>query len=268
VLSAEIVVIALGTVADQSFGTQVAVLSGIGLIMTVGVYGVVAGIVKMDDIGLHLLTKSGALARTIGKGLLLTAPRLMKALTVIGTAAMFLVGGGILTHGIPPLHHLIEHLAGLADPIAGVGGVLKALLPPLLDMLVGVVAGGLSLLGVRAFTAIRAALGRRKDSSRRAPAATPKRARRLLFRRVTQFAPQDLSDRRLDQGIAKLDMARQLVAGQMGPAVLDHGLPVQRRILPDNHHLDRFTRFLIGHAHHRAFEYTGCAATTLSTSFG
>jgi predicted DNA repair protein MutK len=67
VLSAEIVVIALGTVADQSFSTQVAVLSGIGLIMTVGVYGVVAGIVKMDDIGLHLLTKSGALARTIGK---------------------------------------------------------------------------------------------------------------------------------------------------------------------------------------------------------
>ncbi len=162
VLSAEIVVIALGTVADQSFGTQVVVLSGIGLIMTVGVYGVVAGIVKLDDIGLHLLTKSGALARMIGKGLLLTAPRLMKALTVIGTAAMFLVGGGILTHGIPPLHHLIEHLAGLADPIAGVGGVLKALLPLLLDMLVGVVAGGLSLLGVRAFTAIRAALGRRK----------------------------------------------------------------------------------------------------------
>ena len=162
VLSAEIVVIALGTVADQPFGTQVMVLSGIGLIMTVGVYGVVAGIVKMDDIGLHLLTKRGTLAQTIGKGLLLAAPRLMKALTVIGTAAMFLVGGGILTHGIPPLHHLIEHLAGLAGTIAGVGSVLKALLPPLLDMLAGVVAGGLALLGVRAFAALRAALGRRK----------------------------------------------------------------------------------------------------------
>ena len=162
VLSAEIVVIALGTVADQSFGTQVVVLSGIGLIMTVGVYGVVAGIVKMDDIGLHLLTKSGALAQTIGKGLLLAAPRLMKALTVIGTAAMFLVGGGILTHGIPPPHHLIEHLAGLAGSIAGVGSVFKALLPPLLDVLAGVVAGGLALLGVRGFAAIRAALGRQK----------------------------------------------------------------------------------------------------------
>ncbi len=162
VLSAEIVVIALGTVADQPFGTQVMVLSGIGLIMTVGVYGVVAGIVKMDDIGLHLLTKRGTLAQTIGKGLLLAAPRLMKALTVIGTAAMFLVGGGILTHGIPPLHHLIEHLAGLAGTIAGVGSVLKALLPPLLDMLAGIVAGGLTLLGVRAFAALRAALGRRK----------------------------------------------------------------------------------------------------------
>ena len=162
VLSAEIVVIALGTVADQPFGTQVMVLSGIGLIMTVGVYGVVAGIVKMDDIGLHLLTKRGTLAQTIGKGLLLAAPRLMKALTVIGTAAMFLVGGGILTHGIPPLHHLLEHLAGLAGTIAGVGSVLKALLPPLLDMLAGIVAGGLALLGVRAFAALRAALGRRK----------------------------------------------------------------------------------------------------------
>jgi len=109
-----------------------------------------------------MLTKSGALAQTIGKGLLLAAPRLMKALTVIGTAAMFLVGGGILTHGIPPLHHLIEHLAGLAGTIAGVGSVLKALLPPLLDMLAGIVAGGLALLGVRAFAALRAALGRRK----------------------------------------------------------------------------------------------------------
>jgi predicted DNA repair protein MutK len=101
VLSAEIVVIALGTVADASFATQVAVLSGIGLIMTVGVYGIVAGIVKMDDLGLHLLSRSGSVARTIGRGLLLAAPRLMKALTVIGTAAMFLVGGGILAHGIP-----------------------------------------------------------------------------------------------------------------------------------------------------------------------
>ena len=91
VLSAEIIVIALGTVADKPFATQVAVLSGIGLIMTVGVYGIVAGIVKMDDLGIHLLQKPGALARGIGRGLLLAAPKLMKSLAVIGTAAMFMV---------------------------------------------------------------------------------------------------------------------------------------------------------------------------------
>ena len=159
VLSAEIVVIALGTVADQPFTTQVAVLSGIGLIMTVGVYGVVAGIVKMDDLGLHLLTRSGALARTIGRGLLLAAPRLMKALTVIGTAAMFMVGGGILTHGLP-LHHFIAHAAELAGGLPAVGGVLKAITPLLLDVLVGIVGGSLTLLGVKAVSAARAALGK------------------------------------------------------------------------------------------------------------
>ena len=162
VLSAEIVVIALGTVADQPFTTQVAVLSGIGLIMTVGVYGVVAGIVKMDDLGLHLLTRSGALARTIGRGLLLAAPRLMKALTVIGTAAMFMVGGGILTHGLP-LHHFIAHAAELAGGLPAVGGVLRAVTPLLLDVLVGIVGGSLTLLGVKAVSAARAALGKPGD---------------------------------------------------------------------------------------------------------
>ena len=166
VLSAEIVVIALGTVADQPFTTQVAVLSGIGLIMTVGVYGVVAGIVKMDDLGLHLLTRSGALARTIGRGLLLAAPRLMKALTVIGTAAMFMVGGGILTHGLP-LHHFIAHAAGLAGGLPAVGGALRAVTPLLLDVLVGIVGGSLTLLGVKAVSAARAALG--KPGNRQPP---------------------------------------------------------------------------------------------------
>ncbi len=166
VLSAEIVVIALGTVADQPFTTQVAVLSGIGLIMTVGVYGVVAGVVKMDDLGLHLLTRSGALARTIGRGLLLAAPRLMKALTVIGTAAMFMVGGGILTHGLP-LHHFIAHAAELAGGLPAVGGVLRAVTPLLLDVLVGIVGGSLTLLGVKAVSAARAALG--KPGNRQPP---------------------------------------------------------------------------------------------------
>jgi predicted DNA repair protein MutK len=148
VLSAEIIVIALGTVADKDFPTQVAVLAGIGLIMTVGVYGIVAAIVKMDDLGAYLLLKPGRAARLVGQALLAAAPRLMKALTVIGTVAMFMVGGGILTHGLPFVHHAIEHLAGLA----GTFGIVVALT---LDIAVGIVAGGLALLLVKAGEFVR-----------------------------------------------------------------------------------------------------------------
>ena len=148
VLSAEIIVIALGTVADKPFATQVAVLSGIGLIMTVGVYGIVAGIVKMDDLGIHLLQKPGALARGIGRALLLAAPKLMKSLAVIGTAAMFMVGGGILTHGIPPVHHAIARVA----EASGVAGGVVALA---LDVLFGIAGGTLALLGVKVIGKLR-----------------------------------------------------------------------------------------------------------------
>jgi hypothetical protein len=108
VLSAEIVVIALGTVADAGFARQVAVLSAIAVLMTVGVYGLVAGIVKLDDAGLYLSRRTHRLARATGAAVLRAAPLLMKALSVVGTAAMFLVGGGILAHGIPVLHRLAE----------------------------------------------------------------------------------------------------------------------------------------------------------------
>jgi len=147
VLSAEIIVIALGTVASQPFVTQLAVLSGIGLIMTVGVYGIVAGIVRMDDLGLYLLQKGNAPAQLIGKWLLLAAPKLMKALTVIGTAAMFLVGGGIIAHGIGPLHHFIEQIAG---SVGMLGGVVTLLL----NAVVGIVGGALALGAVKAFSRI------------------------------------------------------------------------------------------------------------------
>ena len=153
VLSAEIIVIALGTVASQPLGTQFSVLAGIGLIMTVGVYGIVAGIVKMDDVGAWLLQKGSGAARLLGKGLLLAAPKLMKLLTVVGTAAMFLVGGGILSHGIGPVHHGIEQLAAQAG---GLGGVLALLL----DAALGVVAGAVALIGMLAFGALRKRMGK------------------------------------------------------------------------------------------------------------
>ncbi|MCG2577458.1 DUF808 domain-containing protein [Dechloromonas sp. XY25] len=148
VLSAEIIVIALGTVAGQPFASQVAVLAGIGVIMTVGVYGIVAGIVKMDDVGAWLLQKGSGAAKVVGKGLLLAAPKLMRLLTVLGTAAMFLVGGSILVHGIPPLHHAIEHGAAMAGALSGVAGMV-------LDAVAGIVGGVLALLGMQAFGAAR-----------------------------------------------------------------------------------------------------------------
>ncbi len=153
ILSAEIIAITLGTVQASPFITQVAVLCGIALLMTVGVYGLVAGIVKLDDGGLYLSRREGSgtlqrLQRSVGRGILLAAPWLMKGLSVAGTAAMFLVGGGILTHGIAPLHHAIEALAQKASSLGGAGGFLAALTPLLMDAVVGLIAGALVLLAV------------------------------------------------------------------------------------------------------------------------
>lgn len=148
ILSAEIIAITLGTVQTQPFVTQLTVLAGIAAIMTVGVYGLVAGIVKLDDLGLYLSRLGGGLA-AVGRGILVAAPWLMKTLSVAGTAAMFLVGGGILTHGIPALHHAIESLANQA------GSAFKWLLPTLLDGVVGVLAGIVVVLVVQAGSALR-----------------------------------------------------------------------------------------------------------------
>ena len=156
VLSAEIIAITLGTVATAAFGTRVAVLVGIALLMTVGVYGFVAGIVKLDDVGLHLSRSepdqalSGA-RRALGHGLLRAAPWLMKALSVAGTVAMFLVGGGILTHGVAGLDHAIDALAAATGALP-LGGLAQALTPMVLDALVGVVAGTAVLLVVNALS--------------------------------------------------------------------------------------------------------------------
>jgi predicted DNA repair protein MutK len=132
ILSAEIIVIALGTVADAALPQRVVALIGIALLMTVGVYGLVAGIVKLDDGGLHLLRRAGTglfarAQRALGGAILSVAPWLMKGLAVAGTTAMFLVGGGIISHGIPPVHHWIESMPGglpvslLLDALTGVG---------------------------------------------------------------------------------------------------------------------------------------------------
>jgi uncharacterized protein len=139
ILSAEIIAITLGTVASSAFAVQVGVLTGIAILMTIGVYGLVAGIVKLDDLGLYLSRKTQAGARALGAAILGAAPWLMKALSVAGTAAMFLVGGGILVHGAAPLQHAVERFAHEA------GSGLGTLVTLLLDALVGVVAGALVL---------------------------------------------------------------------------------------------------------------------------
>lgn len=150
VLSAEIIAITLGTVQAQVWTTQLAVLSGIALLMTVGVYGFVAGIVKIDDLGLYMSRTTGKsalgeLQRSLGRGLLVAAPWLMKVLSVVGTAAMFLVGGGILVHGLGPVHHAVEAVVAYMAGTGGVLGSVQWLVPLLADAVVGVVAGAIVL---------------------------------------------------------------------------------------------------------------------------
>lgn len=148
ILSAEIIVIALGSVAGATLGQQLAVLVSLSVLMTVGVYGLVAAIVKLDDAGLWLSQRGGAQA-ALGRGLLRGAPWLMKGLSVAGTAAMFLVGGGILAHGLGPWHHA---LAAWAEG-AGLLGALAALG---VDAGVGVLAGALILAGVQGLKRLKA----------------------------------------------------------------------------------------------------------------
>lgn len=142
VLSAEIIVISLGVVATQPLLQRLGVLVGISLLMTVGVYGLVAAIVKADDLGLWLAERPGAAARALGRGILAAAPKFMRTLSVLGTAAMFTVGGGILVHGIGPLHHAVE---AAAQSAAGwpPAGLWSALLPVVVGAAVGMAAGAI-----------------------------------------------------------------------------------------------------------------------------
>lgn len=155
VLSAEIIAITLGTVAGQDFTRQFAVLTAIAIVMTIGVYGLVAGIVKLDDAGLYLTQRASKSSQSIGRAILWAAPFLMKTLSILGTAAMFLVGGGIVTHGIPFLHHAIEHAGEAAKHAGGIAAMTAPLIPPLLNGLCGLVAGTIVLLLFTAYGKLR-----------------------------------------------------------------------------------------------------------------
>ncbi len=154
ILSAEIIVIALGTVSDKPFMTQLSVLAAIAALMTVGVYGLVAGIVKLDDLGLHLTRSAGRAARAIGRGILAAAPKLMKLLGIAGTAAMFLVGGSILLHGLPFLHHAVQAMT------ADMAGFAATLVSVIADGVTGVIAGGLVVGALALVQRLRGARGR------------------------------------------------------------------------------------------------------------
>ncbi|MEZ5478891.1 MAG: DUF808 domain-containing protein [Thiolinea sp.] len=147
ILSAEIIVIALGTVQGQPFLMQALVVSVIALLMTAGVYGLVAGIVKLDDLGLYLIRdKASSLKQAIGRGILWFAPYFMKGLAIVGTAAMFIVGGGILVHGIPGSHDIIHDAEVVKGQLPHIGTILSALTPTLINTLFGIVAGGIMYL--------------------------------------------------------------------------------------------------------------------------
>lgn len=166
ILSAEIIVLTLGVAAEADLMGRLLVLSIVAIAITAGVYGLVAGIVKIDDAGLYLSQREGEslsarLRRKFGRFLLAAAPKFMKTLSVVGTAAMFLVGGGILLHGLPWGHDVLHWLEHAAEQIAGIGGILKAITPTLTNGVAGLIAGAILVpivaMGSKAYAAIRPA---------------------------------------------------------------------------------------------------------------
>ena len=154
ILSAEIIIIALGTVAAAPLLTRIGVLTAVAVLMTVAVYGFVGMIIKLDDLGWWLQRRGGRLAELAGGILLGTAPRLMRFLTVAGTAAMFLVGGGIMVHGVPVLAHSLEALVAPLGPLVGPIATMVG------NALAGVVVGAIALAAVALVTSVRRALAR------------------------------------------------------------------------------------------------------------
>jgi len=160
ILSAEIIVITLGTIGSSPAMTRFAVLVAISLLMTIGVYGLVAGIVKLDDLGAHLIATNGdnsstGLRRRIGQFILTAAPYLMKFLSIAGTIAMFLVGGGILVHGVPTIHHAIAAVTHKMSEMGKLGAIAGSATSMVLEGLVGIAIGAVILLVVVAFKRLR-----------------------------------------------------------------------------------------------------------------
>ncbi|MFC3396264.1 DUF808 family protein [Brenneria rubrifaciens] len=149
ILSAEIIAITLGIVSEAPLLNQVMVLSGIAILVTVGVYGIVAGIVKLDDLGMWLEQRSSVVAQKVGAGLLVAAPWLMKVLSVVGTLAMFLVGGGIVVHGIPRLYHAITTFGD------SFGGLVAVLISNVANLVIGLIVGAVVLFIVNQIARLR-----------------------------------------------------------------------------------------------------------------
>lgn len=148
ILSAEIVVISLGTMATASLTLKALTLSAISILMTIGVYGLVALIVKMDDAGVHLVNKPDAFSQKLGSALLAFAPRLMKFLSIAGTIAMFLVGGGIFVHNVAPLHHMALHLV---ETVGAFGGLTENLFNGIAGFIAGCIIVAVVLFAKKIF---------------------------------------------------------------------------------------------------------------------
>ncbi|WP_241646740.1 DUF808 family protein [Rosenbergiella metrosideri] len=163
ILSAEIVTLTLGIVSEAPLLNQIVIMAGIALLVTVGVYGLVGIIVKIDDAGYWLEARQNGLARGLGKFLLLLAPKLMKFLSVVGTLAMFLVGGGIVIHGWPLLHHWIEKIThGLTQALpSAISSIGESVMTNLASLVVGALLGGVVLIVVKAVSKL---LGKKQSA--------------------------------------------------------------------------------------------------------
>jgi predicted DNA repair protein MutK len=152
ILSAEIIAITLGTIQGVPLAQQAMVLVAISIVFTIGVYAVVAGVVKLDDLGIFLTSAKGSAKQAFGRFILMATPYFMKALSFLGTAALFLVGGGIIVHGIPALHHLVERAEQLVNSMAGAGPALAPVVPALVNMLAGFVVGAIIVAAVTLYS--------------------------------------------------------------------------------------------------------------------